>query len=662
MTGFALPALASLSAVLLLLGLAPDRRAGLIATGGLCGAAGLLTLAYLLAGAPAATLPLPVGLPGSGMTFGIDGLSAWFLLLVFWLGAAASVAALDQDSGKTAPAFPLFIAGMALTLLAADGFALVFGFELMSVASFVLVLTQAEDAAARAAALLYLGMAVLGAACLVPAFALLGGGSFAAMRAHPPDGWRAAAVLALVLIGAGSKAGFAPLHVWLPPAHATAPSHVSALMSGAMTKVGLYVVIRFLLDLCGPAQPLWWAIPLLAVGAGGAVLGALRANMEVDLKLVLACSTVENLGLMAIGLGVALAARATDLTALAALGLTGTLLHAMAHGTFKGLLFLGAGAVQHHAGTRSLARLGGLIHRMPVTTAAMLAGAAGLAALPPTGGFAGEWTLFQAIIAAPHVGGLGFQLVTCVVAALMALAAALAAAAAIRLIGIGFLGRPRSPRAAAATEPGAPMRSALIGLAGVTGIIGLFPGTVLALADPALRALLPGRGIAARSLLLLAPQPDAPGYVAVGIAALLGLAAGAIILAMRGRVMAGHATSPAWDCGFGAPPPWLPFGDPATQYGAASFAQPLRRTLAGALLAARQTLDMPPPGDTRPALYSETDADPADAGLFQPGARMREAASGFVDRMQFLTIRRTLVVMFSVLVLFLAAVAVLQQT
>jgi formate hydrogenlyase subunit 3/multisubunit Na+/H+ antiporter MnhD subunit len=558
---------------------------------------------------------------------------------------------------------------MGLTLLAADGFALVAGFELMSLASFALVLTGHRDAGVQPAALLYVGMAALGAACLIPAVGLLApvaaGGwnlGFASVRAHPPEGWRAIMVLALALIGAGSKAGMAPLHVWLPAAHAAAPSHVSALMSGAMTKVALYVLIRMLFDLCGPAQPSWWGAPLVAIGAGGAALGGLRANIEEDIKAVLACSTIENVGLILVGIGLALAARATDLPSLAALALGGALLHILAHAIFKSLLFIGAGSAQYGAGTRQLQRLGGLIQRMPVTTGAMLVGAACLAALPPSSGFAGEWTLFQAVIGAPRVGGLGFQTLVCVVALLMALAAALAATAAVRLVGIGFLGRPRSPRAAAAEEAGAYLRVAMLGLVGVSALIGLFPGAALALAEPALRLLI-NAGMANRAGgLLVAPQADAPGYAAPAVAVLLGLALALVIWIVRSRTIPGHRLASAWDCGFGDAPAWLPFGDPATQYSGASFGQPLRRTLGSAVLGGRETVDIPEPGDTRPAKLSVTLQDPAEATLFQPAARLRDVLSAVADRMQFLTIRRTLSVLFLALVLFLAAVALLEQT
>ncbi len=645
-------------------------RAAFVVSAAACLAGLALDLAYLLSGAPAVSLALPVGLPGAGMVLALDGLSGFFLLLPLLIGLAAAIASLDESAPPTAPAFPLFLAGMLLTLLAGDGFGLMLGFEAMSLASFALLLTHAEEEPVRSAALLYLGIAIFGAACLIPAFALLapgtGGGfgldlRFAAMRAHPPEALRAAAVFALVLAGAGSKAGLAPLHVWLPPAHAAAPAPVSALMSGAMTKVALYVLIRVLFDLCGPAGPLAWAMILMGLGAIGAVLGGLRATQESDLKSALACSTIENVGLIVIGLGLALAARGSDLSPLATLAFGGALLHALAHGVFKALLFLGAGATQHGAGTRVLSRLGGLIHRMPVTTACMLVGGACLAGLPPSSGFAGEWALFQAILAGPRIGGLAVQILVCIVAALMALAVALAGVAAVRLIGVAYLGRPRSPRAAAADEAGRPARGAMLGLAGLSVLIGLLPAGVLALASPAMTLLLDASLMDRATALTISPQLDAPGYVPLGIALLLALAGLGTVWLVRRRTMRGQFAGPAWDCGFGAPPPWLPFGDPATQIDATGFAQPLARALGGALLEASETVEMPPPGDTRPARHAISRTDPTSAWLFAPIGALRDRLSGFADAMQFLTIRRTLTVMFAALVLFLIVIAALEQ-
>ncbi len=641
-----------------------DRAAGL---GSLvaCGAGALAALLHLLAGAPEARLAVPLGLAGRSGLLAIDGVSSLFLLLVMTIGVAASAASLDRHGppSATAPAFPVFLAGMALTLLAGDGVTLVLGFEAMSLASFILVATDHREETVRKAALLYLGIAGLGAVCLVAALGLMGetGVGFDAIRAHPPRGVRAVAVLVLVLIGAGSKAGLAPLHVWLPPAHAAAPGHVSALMSGAMTKVALYVIVRVLFDLAGAGQPGWFGVPLIAMGLAGAVIGALRANMETDIKAVLACSTVENVGLIAIGLGLAFAARAADLPSLAGLALGAALLHAMGHGVFKGMLFLGAGSILHGAGSRLMERLGGLIRPMPYTACAMLLGAACLAGLPPSAGFAGEWLLFQSVLSGIRLGGLGVQIAICVLAGGMALATALAASAAVRLVGVALLGRPRTPRAAAATESGPPLRWAVILLGLLSLGMGLVPSLVLGLAEPALQHLSQG-GMAQRAgLLTLSPHLDGPGYLPLGVALLLGFGVAVIAAVLRARAVAGHRTGPAWDCGFGAPPPWLPNGDPATQYAGGSFAQPLRRALGVALLDADETVVMPPPDDVAPARFAEHSVDPADRLLFAPAGRLRAVISGLADRMTFLTVRQSLAVLFAALVLFLVVVAVLEQ-
>jgi formate hydrogenlyase subunit 3/multisubunit Na+/H+ antiporter MnhD subunit len=618
----------------------------------LCALGLLLDLAFLLGGAVPCSLTLPVGLPGAGLSLGLDGLSAFFLLPLLLVGAAAA-ATLDapDEAADSTPCFPVFIGAMALTMLAADAFSLLLGFALAALAAFALVLTHPHEAGVRAAALSGLGMAAFGAASLVAALALLAHPvadgldfRFAAMRAHPPEGWRAALVLVLVLIGAGSRAGLAPLHAWLPPTLAVVPAPVSALLAGAMTNMALYVLVRVLFDLCGPAQPGWWAAPLLLFGAASALLGGLGANIEGDMKRVLAGTTIAHVGLIAIGLGVALAARAADLSPLASLALGGALLLALAHGLFATLLFLAAGAVQQGAGSRRLERLGGLIHRMPITTACVLAGAACLAALPPGSGFAGVWTLFQALLGAPHVGGLTMPTLIAVVAMLMALAVALAAAAAVRLVGVAFLGRPRSPRAAAADEAGPATRAALIGLAGLGFAIGLFPGAVLALANPALR-LLASLGMEGRiDALSIAPHADAPGYAAPVVAALLVLAFALVLWLLRTRATGGHRVGPAWEDGFDPPPPWLPFGDPLTQYSGASFGQPLRRAL-GVLLAARAGVAAPEPGDS----------GPAGAEKRWTSSTLRALAS-YADATPAITTRRALVVVFVALLIFLAVV------
>jgi formate hydrogenlyase subunit 3/multisubunit Na+/H+ antiporter MnhD subunit len=628
-------------------------------------------LAVLFTGAvPAQALPLSV--PGLPALVALDALSAWFLLLLGLAGACSALFALAHG-GRGAPgpqgaprllaAYPLFLAGMALALVAADGFTLLLGFEAMSLASWVLVAADHEARENRRAARMYLGFAVFSGACLIPAIGLLGVGgdlSFAAIRANPPAGWQAAAVLALVVAGAGAKAGLVPLHAWLPLAHPAAPSHVSALMSAAMTKVALYVLARLLLDLGGPAQPLWWGVPLLVLGAASAVLGALRANLEEDGKTLLACSTIENVGLIALGLGLAACFRAADLGVLAGLAAGAALLHALNHALFKSLLFLGVGEVLHGAASRRLDRLGGLIHAMPWTAGAVLVGAGAAASLPPLSGFASEWLLLQALLAAWRVGDLAFQVLAVAVVAAVALAVALAAAAMVRLFGMVFLGRPRTPRAAGAVDGPRLARLALLLPAGLTILFGLLPGPMLALAEPAVQVLVPHGMVERGSAVLIRVGDGGARYWPLGIALLLAAVAGAIWWALRGRSPAGVARSPAWDCGFMAPPQHLPFGDPVTQPSAAGLGQPLRRMLGTSLLAARESVVMPAPGDPGPARLDSGFSDPSDTWLLAPLARIRDALAARAEGLRDLSLTRLLMLPFGTLVALLALTAWLE--
>jgi formate hydrogenlyase subunit 3/multisubunit Na+/H+ antiporter MnhD subunit len=299
-------------------------------------------------------------------------------------GAAASLFGLgygrhEEAPGRVLPFFPAFLAGMNLVLLAADAFTFLFAWEFMSLSSWALVMAHHRRPGNAAAGYLYLLMASFGTLALILAFGLLagpsGGYGFEAIRLAPPAATISGVVLVLALIGAGSKAGLVPLHVWLPLAHPAAPTHVSALMSGVMTKVAVYGFVRIVFDLLGP--PAWWwgaLVPLL--GGITAVLGVLYALMQDDLKRLLAYSTVENVGIIFIGLGLALAFQANGMTGAAALALTAALLHVFNHALFKSLLFFGAGAVLGATGERNMERLGGLIHRMPRTAFAFLIGSA----------------------------------------------------------------------------------------------------------------------------------------------------------------------------------------------------------------------------------------------------------------------------------------------
>ncbi len=670
-----LTALSLVIGALLLLGLAAvplaPRAAGARLVHGGCVAACVLLVVLaiwaLLAGG-GAVLALPFGPPWGRALLALDGLSAWFLLVLGVTGAIASLYAMARPPARpgAVPPYPLFLAGMVLTVAAADAFTLMFGFEVMSLASWALVAADHAQAENRRAARLYLMMAALSAACLVPAFGLLaghaGGFSFAALRAAPPTGWLAGGVLLLGLLGAGSKAGLAPLHSWQPMVYPAAPSHVTALMSGAMAKVALYVLARLLLDLCGPAQPLWWGVPLLVVGAVSAVLGALRATLEDDTKVLLACSSIENIGLITIGLGLALAFRGADLGPLAALAAGAALLHILNHGVFKTLLFLVAGSVLASAGSRRLDRLGGLIHAMPVTAGCALVGIAAAAALPPLSGFASEWLLLQALLAGWRTGDIGFQVLAAAGTALAAMATALAAAAMVRLFGLVFLGRPRTPRGAGAHEVGRLERWALLIPAGLTLLLGLLPGPMLALAQPALMALLgPAAMAPAQGFALLGGTGEAAAwYLPLALLAALAVAGLLVLLAVRARSPLETRRGPVWNGGFINAPDYLPFGDPLSQPSAGGFAQPLRSMLGTSLLAARQRVDMPRPGETRAAGYTASFADPAFGWLVVPAARLRDAVAKRCETLRDFSVRRCLSLGFGTLLALLALLAWLE--
>ncbi|MGH6929503.1 MAG: proton-conducting transporter membrane subunit, partial [Dongiaceae bacterium] len=448
--------------------------------------AALYHLLALPAGA-APTLVLPIGLPSleAGYRlethFRLDSLSAFFLLVVGLAGPAVSLFAIGYGHHEPEPArvltfYPLFLAGMVLVPIADDAFAFLVAWEFMSLASWFLVLASHRQDEARRAAYVYLVMASMGTAALLLAFGLLSGIAgdyrFAAIRGGQVSNLSAALVVVLTLVGAGSKAGLVPLHAWLPLAHPAAPSHVSALMSGAMTKIALYAIIRILFELVGPVG--WWVgTLLLVVGAASAVMGVLYGLFQRDLKTLLAYSTVENVGIIAIGLGLALLFRADGKPVLAALALTAALFHCVSHALLKSLLFCGAGAVLSATGLRDIEKLGALIHRMPVTAVAFLIGAAGLSALPPLNGFVSEWLTFQAILAGAQLDLWALKFGIAVIGALLALTAALAAALFVRAYGIVFLGRPRSAEASRASEGLPTMRTALVLLAAASVLFGV---------------------------------------------------------------------------------------------------------------------------------------------------------------------------------------------
>ena len=616
----------------------------------------------LIGGAPPEIISLPLGLPWVGTHFRVDALAAFFLAVVNLGGAAASLYAVGYGRHETSPMrvlplFPAFLAGMNLVVLADDAFTFLLAWEFMSLASWGLVMAHHRLPENAHAGYIYVLMASFGTFALLLAFGLLAGpdGSyaFAAMRAAHPAAFQAGLVLLLVLIGAGSKAGLVPLHVWLPLAHPAAPSHVSALMSGVMTKVAVYAVIRVVFDLLGPPS-WWWGILVLVPAAASAVMGVLYALLERDLKRVLAYSTIENIGFIFVGLGLALAFRADGFVAASVLALTAALFHVVNHSLLKSLLFFGSGAVASATGTRDMESQGGLIHRMPVTAFAVLAGCFGIAALPPLNAFASEWLTFQAILLSPALPQWGLKLLVPAVGALLALAVALAAACFVRVFGVAFLGRARSERAASARETDGFSLAAMLGLAALCLIAGVLPGLLIDAISPAVHAIAGSQMPTQAHVAWLSIVPIAESRSSYnGLLVFIFIALSAGMTASAIHVLASRKTrrAPAWDCGF-------PDASPVIQYTAGSFAQPIRRVFATTLFQAREHVSMPKPGDLRPARLQVDVQDLVWNWLYAPLATAVAVVSERLNVLQFLTIRRYLSLVFLALVTLLAVLAI----
>ncbi|HQY71389.1 MAG TPA: hydrogenase 4 subunit B [Pseudomonadales bacterium] len=592
--------------------------------------AGLASLA-----APPVELVLPLGLPDLPMHLRLDSLSAFFLFLLGSAVAGISVFAAGYfRSGEgTSPGllclqYHVFLASMTLVLLANDAYAFMVSWESMALASYFLVITQHRIPEIRAAGFLYLLLAHVGAIAILLCFGVLQGGSwqftFDAMREAELPVARASLAFGLAVLGFGAKAGLVPLHVWLPEAHPAAPSPVSALMSGVMLKTAVYGVLRVSFDLL-PAPLWWWGAVLLALGLFSALYGVVFAAVQTDMKRLLACSSIENLGIVFAGIGLALLFHAEGMGAPAALALAATLYHCLNHAMFKSLLFLATGSVLHATGERNLGRLGGLIRRMPWVAWLALIGTLAIAGLPPLNGFVSEWLLLQAFLLTPDVPQPFMNMLVPLGASLLALTAALAAYVMVKFYGVIFLGQMRERALAEAHDCGRLERLGLLWLAAWCVLLGLLPVAVIGLLDEVgmqlLGASLAHAGSSAFGLVPVSAERAAyrPIVFLVGIALVL-----IVTVLVAKRLYHGRTRrAPPWDCGFAAQ-------DARMQDTAEGFGQPIRHIF-DAFFSMRR--ELPSPFDEHP-VYRVTVEDRFWGLLYQPLARAVKRAAAQVGRLQ----------------------------
>lgn len=533
---------------------------------------GLMAAIPALFGGPSAALRVVWEVPYGSFFVGLDPLSAFFLLPIFVLSAVTAlygseylqVYRAQKSLGSSWFFFNLLVASMTVVVIARNGVLFLAAWEVMALASFFLVTFEDEHESVRDAGWIYLVATHCGTAFLLALFLLLG-------REHGSldfDQFTASAgpglLFILAVIGFGAKAGFMPLHVWLPEAHPAAPTHVSALMSGVMIKTGMYGLVRFLTFLGPPA--LWWGWMLCGVGLISGIFGILFALTQRDLKRILAYSSVENMGIITLGLGLGLIGVSTGSPTLAVFGLAGGLLHVVNHALFKGLLFLGAGAVMHGAHTRNIERLGGLLKRMPWTGCTFLLGAVAIAGLPPLNGFLSEFLIYLAALSGILVLSTSSIVPALGALAGLALIGGLSAACFTSTFGMVFLGEPRSEQAAHAHEAGLAMRVSMVFLAMGCVLVTLFAPWVLRASVPLLATVtrLPVDNVSS----LLESAAHTLSLVVVGSCGLLAILVG---LAGFRRRLGRHQridTQVTWDCGYAQPTPRM-------QYTASSFTQPM---------------------------------------------------------------------------------------
>jgi formate hydrogenlyase subunit 3/multisubunit Na+/H+ antiporter MnhD subunit len=581
---------------------------------------------------------LPLGLPDLPFHLRLDSLSAFFLLL---LGAASIGISLysagyfrhmrGNTLGLLCFEYHVFLVGMVLVFLADDAYLFMVAWETMALSSYFLVTTDHNIPEIRRAGFLYLLIAHVGAIAILMCFGVMQGGhgdyTFATMRgAHLTSFWASVTFL-LALFGFGAKAGILPLHAWLPEAHPAAPSPVSAMMSGIMLKTAIYGILRVSFDLLG-MQLWWWGALALTLGLVTALFGVLFAAVQTDMKRLLAYSSIENIGIILAGIGLAIIFHSFQKDALAALALTAALYHSLNHAFMKGLLFLGTGSVLHATGERNLGKLGGLIHRMPKLALLVLVGTLALAGLPPLNGFVSEWLLLQAFLLSPGLPHPYLNMLIPIAAAALALAAALAGYVMVKFYGVIFLGQPREEKVVEqAHDVGIWERAGLTWLALGCILLGVFPVFFILHIDFVTQLLVGhtlGVSAAQTGWMWLTPiQPERASYspMVLFVIIIIGVLFTMVVVRKfyHGRLRRG----PAWDCGY-------PEQTARMQDTAEGFGQPIRQIFE---LFFGITREVPSPLDKKPHYHGET-RDLLWDWCYLPIARLTETLSALIGKLQ----------------------------